>query len=1288
MHRIKLATILAGGPTSIAEISSRLARREVQLDATGVGTLSEAELTFLFADIPASWDFVELGEVFDLSTLSAEFAAQLTGWVNRRHGRSDPTREEVAVEPTSGETAQPALVPEPSNPAPYPAAHVRGRLEDLVVRQLLGPWDGPEEIVDELSVRGRYLVGMLAPRGSSGIPEEYDDNDPGGSDGEDGITEAPPPKAATAMLPTSIGLTFAVSAEATALQVTARWGRYERVEAQDERYRKEDGSYRRVWRRVPMEGTLPSIPLKAGKLPPTPPCPEAPDVTIQGIIRKRASEWIVTLFLVNGQEEPKLRKDSAWVFQPELIVAAPDGEGIFQRRSLPHDQQDEEQQMAMLYRNHVEFAVGHGVAVDAQPHPERADCAVKIWTTVIPTYEVPQTTPPTPEDFPALANLTIDMQVLANVPDGQFHAHLGALADGYEAWIKSQEQRLVSPTPDLAPYLTAAQNALANCRQALERIRAGIALLDSNPQAAAAFRFANRAMALQRVRTLYAQSVRRGEKRTPEEFDVPKEHSWRAFQLGFLLLNLPGLTDLSHPDRALPADDPDVNPATAVADLLWFPTGGGKTEAYLGLTAYTLAIRRLQGVVGDRNGMAGVAVLMRYTLRLLTLQQFQRAAALICACEVIRREDPARWGDEPFRIGLWVGQRSTPNWVKDAEEAIRQFKKGGNASGGTPYQLKHCPWCGTEIEPGRDLAAELPEQGRGRVLTYCGSLMSGCPFNYKQSPGEGLPVMVVDEEIYHRLPSLLIATVDKFAQMPWNGRTAALFGRVSGYCERHGYLTPDMEHNVQSHPAIKAMQVPPARVLTEGVLQLRPPDLIIQDELHLISGPLGTLVGLYETAVDQLATWRLGDKHIRPKVIASTATIRRAAQQVHGLFLRQVNIFPPQGLDAGHNFFSVQRPPSDEYPGRRYIGICAPGVRHKTAIIQSYVAFLAAAQQLYEELGKEAPKDIDPYMTLVGYFNALRELAAMRRATDDTVSTRLKKMNQRGLVRRFLEPWNIQELTSRLSASDIPEMLDRLETPFDPNRKPERGGKRAAKHPIDVLLATNMISVGVDVGRLGLMVVGGQPKATAEYIQATSRVGRSKPGLVATVYNWARPRDLSHYERFKHYHATFYQYVEALSVTPFSPRAIDRGLSAVLVALTRLAEHEYNPNHGASKMSPAAQVVEEALDAIVARASFVADSQRAELVKDGLKARLDHWANRVTATVGAKLGYRGLEDGTTVGLLEMPGNDDWDLFTCLNSLRDVEPTVNLVLDDGGLDGAHQPWSYPEAAKAAPVEAEE
>jgi len=417
----------------------------------------------------------------------------------------------------------------------YTSADLRDRLEHLVIADLLGPVGGLEELVDERSVRGRYLVGMLAPRGSSGIPEEYDDADPGGPDSEDGTTDAPPPKAAAAMLPSTIGLTFAVAAEASALCVTARWGHYDRVMVEEERFRRTDGGYRPVWQRTQVDVTSPPIPLLHGKIAPWSPDPERPDVMVQGIMRKRAAQWIVTLFLVNGQEEPKVRKDSAWVFQPELVVESSDGAPIFQRRALPHEQLDlDEQLMAMLYRNQVEFAVGHGVAVDAAVAQDAEgrpifDRAVRVWTAIVPAYEVPQTTPPQPSDpgYEQLASLTVDMQTLAEVPDGHFATHLAPLADSYAAWIARQERRLgyrvsgigstsdatepgtlhpdpytLSPEPDLAPYLTAAQAALANCRQALTRIRAGIALLDHDPQAAAAFRFANRAMALQRVHSL------------------------------------------------------------------------------------------------------------------------------------------------------------------------------------------------------------------------------------------------------------------------------------------------------------------------------------------------------------------------------------------------------------------------------------------------------------------------------------------------------------------------------------------------------------------------------------------------------------------------------------------------------------------------------------------------------------------------------------------------------------------------------------------------------------------
>jgi hypothetical protein len=531
---------------------------------------------------------------------------------------------------------------------------------------------------------------------------------------------------------------------------------------------------------------------------------------------------------------------------------------------------------------------------------------------------------------------------------------------------------------------------------------------------------------------------------------------------------------------------------------------------------------------------------------------------------------------------------------------------------------------------------------------------------------------VVDEEIYRLLPSMMIATVDKFAQMPWKGEVQTLFGRVSGRCERHGFLSPDDEdtgnHNAagSSFPRVKRQPHGP----------IRPPDLIIQDELHLISGPLGTMVSLYETAVDDLSTWDLDGQRVRPKVIASTATVRKAREQVHNLFQRQLQIFPPHGLDAGDNFFARQRLVTKDKPGRRYTGICAPGASRPSVLIRVYVAFLTAAQRLRELYGEAA----DPWMTTVGYFNSLRELGGMKRLAEDDVRTRafrvtLGELERPGLAQRDVR--QIQELTSRASSSDIPRILDRMEITF-----PEIGVRKDPS-PIDVVLATNMLSVGVDVQRLGLMVVNRQPKTTAEYIQATSRVGRHRHGFVCTVLNWSRPRDLSHYENFEHYHATFYQHVEALSVTPFAPRAVDRGLTGILASLLRLQGLDLNPNEGAGRLTSAGDARANAATASVAARSWsvsetVAVKDRTEQLA---KERIDKWVYE-SQKGGRTLGYRAKKDGDTVGLLKSPGPQPWDTFTTPTSMREVEPSVSLIL--GHLGGVDAPkW---EPANAEPGDA--
>ena len=826
----------------------------------------------------------------------------------------------------------------------------------------------------------------------------------------------------------------------------------------------------------------------------------------------------------------------------------------------------------------------------------------------------------------------------------------------------------------MVQYDEAAKAAITNCRKTHQRIEAGLKLIEQDKQAAEAFAFMNRAMWLQRTRSIYSELVRRGNQPNfDKDIDKLENRRWYPFQIAFVLLNLPAVTKLDHPDRSENQD--------ALADLLFFPTGGGKTEAYLGLTAYVMGLRRLQGTVAGRNGENGIAVLMRYTLRLLTIQQFQRASALMCACEMIRRgaleKGDNRWGLTPFRIGLWVGRRTTPNKTDDSVEAIQQLR--GNQFAGTgmgsPYQLTNCPWCGSRIEPGRHLDAKPYTQGPCRTWIYCGDMSGICPFSRRLAPDEGLPVMVVDEEIYRRLPTLLIATVDKFAQMPWNGAVQMLFGQVNGLCSRHGFRSPEIQDS-DSHPKTKT-GLPPASTQPHG--PLRPPDLIIQDELHLISGPLGTLVGLYETAIDKLCTWEVNGKKVRPKVVASTATIRNADVQVHKLFLRHLNIFPAHGLDIKDNFFSLQREPSEKYPGRCYMGICAPGRRVKAALIRVYVAQLCAAQALYDQYGADA----DPWMTLVGYFNSMRELGGVRRLVFDDVTTRAKKMDRRGLAQRMLGADSLEELTSRMRSEQIPEILDRLEAVFDPELEAKRKEllkkkefSKAPKKPISLLLATNMVSVGVDVKRLGLMVVCSQPKTTAEYIQATSRVGRSKPGLVCTVFNWARPRDMSHYETFEHYHSTFYKHVEALSVTPFSPGALQRGLAGLLVSLVRLRGIEFNANDQAVMFQADHPYVLEAIEIIVRRAGLVGDGPEvADFVRAELQSKVDLWkAEAENRTGGRMLAYdtprgegKGGRKGTTVELLHRPGLERWEEFTCLNSLREVEPTVKLIIDDGGLD---------------------
>ena len=1019
---------------------------------------------------------------------------------------------------------------------------------------------------------------------------------------------------------------------------------------------------------MPSGGRL-TLAMREGPIDPVAPDPACPQVLIQGTVRPPlpSGERLVTIFLVNDQPKPEQNQDQAWVFQPEIILRHASGKAVFRRRpeAAGSDHDPERLNLEMIYRRRVEFAVGHGVSVHAEPAPGAPDRAVEVRTRVMPFYDVGVTETPgqEPGDRPALRRLVseglLDMCRLAQMDRQELVETLSIMTDDYAAWIREQRERIAT---ELAGYEVPANQAMDRCEEILQRVREGVSTLDKDDKALAAFRFANRAMAMQRARSVYASRRRRGEDVDFAEVDIPPNRSWRPFQLAFLLLSVPSLADPRHPDRTRPVD--------AIADLLWFPTGGGKTEAYLGVAAFCMAVRRLQGDLGGLDASRGLSVVMRYTLRLLTLQQFQRATTLICALEVLRRSDPKTWGTTPFTIGLWVGQRVTPNDTEASHEAIEAERTGKRATSSSPAQLTTCPWCGSEIAAGRDIEVRRFGHDVGRTIIYCGDKLGRCDFSRAKSKDIGLPVLVVDDEIYRRPPSMLIATVDKFAMMAWRGQVRTLFGRATLECPRHGLLWPGAECNGK-HPKSGAL---PA-VDPKTIKPLRPPDLIIQDELHLISGPLGTLVGLYETAIDESATWKLDDAAVRPKVIASTATVRKAPEQVNSFFLRRVSVFPPNGLNVEDDFFSVQRSVAEK-PGRRYLGICAPGSARPAVLIRVYTALLTGAQALFERFGPAA----DPWMTLVGYFNSLRELGGMRRLAEDDVQTRsfrvqMSRVARSGLAQRSIK--NVDELTSRVPNKEIPRKLDQLEIPFKGEHDAATGTYKVSwgkdePRAMDVVLASNMLGVGVDVVRLGLMVVNGQPKSTAEYIQATSRVGRFFPGLVCTVLTWSRPRDLSHYETFEHYHATFYKHVEAQSVTPFAPRALDRGLTGAMVGWLRLNFDEYNPNLGAGRLDSATKpAIAAAKRAFAQRAGRVTDSKEAQrLAEDMVGQRCDEWVKEATRG-GRRLGYEASRrpkagGGDIAALLKKPGSQPWDEFTVPLSLREVEPGVRLVMDTDHL----------------------
>jgi hypothetical protein len=1215
-------------------------------------------------------------------------------------------------------TPTPPAVPE--RPA-YQLAHApdgrawtaRENLTDVLERELLGPLNGPEEVIDG-SPDSVYLIGRIAPvklapgkadptaadtgeadtdvgdatdaEESRGVPVTAVD-ETNADDEDTGIEDEPQRRGL--MIPASMGLRCQVPDDLDSITVTASWGRYEPITEE----REDTGRSIRKYKRVPIEiakrirladlhdGTTAAIPLK--------------DKVVLRVDRYDDPDrgcLLIEIALCNDRETERKIPVSAWLYQTRLTVTA-DGADAFLPTSDPlldtrREHDDEVRRLNLQYRDRLEFAVGRTCSVDWQlADGERR--AAKVWTTWLPTCETPQVTA---EEIDAL----LDMRRLAAASPTELRDGLAPIVERYEEWLDAEEAKAQQLPAHLREE---GLEAVSEARKVHRQLADGLVHLLTDPEALRCFRFMNEVMADQRVQSQVARRRAQDPDESVEEAraavlgQARSPHSWFTFQLAFILMQLPLLTN---PAAAKRSGD------LATAQLLFFPTGGGKTEAYLGLAAYAFAIRRRQGVVdtpdGQLDGRDGVTVLMRYTLRLLTSQQFQRATALVCAAEMARRRDEGTWGHEPFRIGLWVGTDVSP---KRFEEAATQLKKASTGGGYrlTVLQVQRCPWCGSKIAV-RDLHADPRSR---RIYVYCGDELADCPFSRGGDAEDGLPILTVDEEIYRLAPAFVIATVDKFARLAREGEAASLFGYVSRRCERHGYVHPDYQHcNIKDggkHPAKDGLPAAAVRPVT----RLRPPDLIIQDELHLITGALGTTVGLFEVAIDALTAWRTAaGQPARPLVVASTATARNAPEQVRALYGRSVAIFPPLVLDAGRTFFSREEPVTQQHPGRRYIGISTSGIRLTTAEIRISEVLLAAGQLLLDRSGDAgagnaaAGRDADPYLTLVGYFSATRELAGLARYLGDDIQTALAKGRPWSrLPRRFGTDYgalHVAELTSRVASADITGTLDQMAVPFDPVFDSTVGRRTltalrqagtpspAREMPFDVVLATSMLQVGVDVTRLGLMLVVGQPKNTAEYIQASSRVGRDrdKPGLVVALGNWARPRDLAHFEQFRHYHETFYSQVEALSVTPFSVTSLERGLDGVLVSAARVLQagqagvvSGLSPEHGASRIEEQRDFAVRLIDALVARAGRAAEESDAELARQRLINRLDRWVDQRKHVTNLRklLVYERVSDEAKYDPLMMSpenaratmGDLDAPPFIVANSMREVQPEINLLV---------------------------
>jgi len=888
--------------------------------------------------------------------------------------------------------------------------------------------------------------------------------------------------------------------------------------------------------------------------------------------RKYKEGYIVTATLINNRTKEPRKFVEYQLYQAKIKINQNKAK-IFPYPAdtrLSYDAEEEE--LALRYRQNKTYAIGHSCAAS---YKLKENKVLELASEFLPSTIVK---PITLDLKNKSKNPSLNLQYLCGneLTPSALKKSLTKFVVDYEEWFEEQKN-----IDGLDQYSNARERILSRIKNSIARMLTGIDTIVNDPIVFESFKLANLSMLMQMVHAKFSRNIKNkdeGRFEQPDYFNKSYNlYNWRPFQLAFLLLTIESLVNESSKDRD-------------VVDLIWFPTGGGKTEAYLAVSAFEMFYRRLK--YGEKG--AGTVVIKRYPLRLLSAQQFQRASILICACELLRRTNKSL-GVTPFSIGLWVGEATSPNKFSNSERsngAHELFERTlDEEKPENRFVVQKCPWCGTRVIPNYS-----SDRGFYGVRANTSSFSFFCP-SKSCDFHEKLPLSVVDDDLYDNPPSFLIATVDKFARLAWTDRPKVFFGIGSNF---------------------------------------RPPSIIIQDEMHLISGPIGTISGLYEAAIDEVIASTGG---ARPKIIAATATIRRADEQVQRLYASKCNVFPSTGINENDSYFART---DDDKDGRMYIGAMGQSDTQITSMVQvgSVLAQLPESVDL-------TPESKDAYWTQIVYHNSMKELAKTINISNDDIPNRLEIIYP-NTQRRSLK--HISELSSNVKGGDLTLILERMNNTIHKN----------SDDTIDILASTNMISVGVDVPRVGLMLINGQPKTTSEYIQASSRVGRGEiPGIVVALYPAANARARSHYESFISYHESLYKFVEPTSVTPYAEQARDRALHAALVILMR-----YSGNIGRNEEAHLFDyenntVMKKLTNRLIERMQRADPSEKDNIAKQ-MHKKIKEWQSLAKQYPGLRYDGKGNQFKTLLVSYEeknKPSNSE--KWPTLNSVRNVDVEIAI-----------------------------